>query len=206
MKDSEDRQLRGGTRWRRFAVLAVPAAAVAGGIVFGMANGAIAANITVSGKAFKVGATRLEGDGFKQYGGVVYEKGNPVPRPVAISEIGHADLYNLCQSVNASVPGLPVVLRIEAGGGRQPATADGMLIAMDSLAGDATFTKIKIGQDATDLSAAAQEGSFGQSSEHVTITGLEQVARYTTAGTFKLTGLKLKVHAFGDAAGKECFS
>ncbi|MCW3813221.1 DUF6230 family protein [Micromonospora sp. DR5-3] len=185
--------------------MAIPAAAVAGGIVFGMANGAIAANITVSGTAFKVGATRLEGDGFKQYGGVVYEKGKTVPQPVALSEIGHADLYNLCQSVNASLPNLPVVLRIEAGKGKEPATADGMLIAMDSLAGDATFTKIKIGQDATDLNPAALEGSFGQSADHVTIKGLEQVARYTTAGTFNLKGLKLKVYAFGDAAGKECF-
>ncbi|SBT52814.1 hypothetical protein GA0070621_4554 [Micromonospora narathiwatensis] len=205
MSESEDRQMRGGTRWRRFAAMAIPAAAAAGGIVFGMANGAIAANITVSGTEFKVGATRLEGDGFKQYGGVVYEKDNPKPVPIAISEIGHADLYNLCQSVDASLPGMPVVLRIEAGGGKEPATADGMLIAMESLAGDATFTKIKIGQDASDLSAAAPAGSFGQSADHVTITKLEQVARYTTAGTFNLKGLKLKVHAFGDAAGKQCF-
>lgn len=205
MKDSADRQVGGGTRWRRFAALAVPAAAVAGGILFGMANGAIAANITVSGTAFKVGAARLEGDGFKQYGGVVMEKGKTTPQPVAISEIRHAELYDLCQSVDASVPGLPVVLRIEAGGGKDPATADGMLIAMDSLSGNAEFTKIKIGQDATDLNPGAAEGSFGQSADHVTITGLQQVARYTTAGTFNLKGLKLKVHAFGDAAGKQCF-
>ncbi|MFD2766769.1 DUF6230 family protein [Micromonospora eburnea] len=205
MSESEDRQLRGGTRWRRFAAMAIPAAAAAGGIMFGMANGAIAANITVSGTAFKVGAERLEGDKFTQYGGVVYEKDNPTPVPIAISEIGHADLYKLCQSVDASLPGMPVVLRIEAGGGKEPATADGMLIAMESLAGDAKFTNIKIGQDASDLSAAAKAGTFGQSADHVTINGLQQVARYTTAGTFNLKGLKLKVHAFGDAAGKQCF-
>ncbi len=204
MSESEDRQMRGGTRWRRFAALAVPATVAAGGILFGMANGAIAANLTVSGTAFKVGASRLEGDGFKQYGGVVYEKGSAVPQPVALSEIGHAELHNLCQSVDASVPGLPVVLRIDAGN-KVPATADGMVIAMDSLEGDATFTKIKIGQDATDLNPAAEAGSFGQSADHVTITKLQQVARYTTAGTFNLKGLKLKVYAFGNAAGKQCF-
>ncbi|MFU8873954.1 DUF6230 family protein [Micromonospora sp. SL4-19] len=200
--------MRGGTRWRRFAALAIPATAVAGGILFGMANGAIAANITVSGTSFKVGADRLEGDDFTQYGGVVFEKGNPRPVPIAVSEIGHADLYNLCQSVSATVPGtgIPVVLRIEAGRGKEPATADDMLISMESLKGDATFTEIKIGRDASDLSGDAPVGSFGQNADHVTILGLEQVARYTTAGTFNLKGLNLKVYAFDKAAGKECFS
>ncbi|MBY8872843.1 DUF6230 family protein [Micromonospora sp. PLK6-60] len=181
----------------------VPATAVAGAILFGIANGAIAADITVSGKQFKVAAQKLEGQGFKQYGGVVKEKDGTV-HPVALSEIGHAELYKMCQSVDASVPGMPVVLRIEAGGG-EPATADGMVIAMDSLEGDATFTRINIGRDASDLNPAALAGSFGQDAQQVQITGLRQVARYTTAGTFNLKGLKMTVHAFGDAKGKQCF-
>ncbi|MFF5174188.1 DUF6230 family protein [Micromonospora sp. NPDC000089] len=182
----------------------LPATAVAGGILFGMANGAIAANITVSGTTFKVGATKLVGDGFEQYGGVVYEK-NGTPHPVALSEITDAKLYDLCQSVNASVPGLPVVLTIKAGGNNDPATAHNMLIAMDHLGGDAVFENINIGRDATDLNPSAQAGSFGQNATKVTITDLQQVARYTTAGTFNLKGLALDVNVGSKAAGKECF-
>ncbi|WP_346537669.1 DUF6230 family protein [Micromonospora sp. DPT] len=193
----------GRTRWRRFAAMMVPATAAVGTILFGMQSGAIASDITVSGQTFKIGAERLEGDGFKQYGGIVKQKNGKV-HPVALSEISSAQLYKLCQSVRADLPGLPVVLTINAGDDK-PATAKDMLIAMDSLDGNATFTNIRIGRDATDLNASAQAGSFGQDAQHVTITGLEQVSRYTTAATFNLTGLRLKVNVGDAAKGKECF-
>ncbi|MEH1058974.1 DUF6230 family protein [Micromonospora sp. CPCC 206171] len=193
----------GRTRWRRFAAMMVPATAAAGAVLFGMQSGAIASDITVSGQTFKIGAERLEGDGFKQYGGIVKEKNGKV-HPVALSEISSAELYKLCQSVRADLPGLPVVLTINAGDDK-PATAKDMLIAMDSLDGNATFTNIRIGRDAKDLNASAQAGSFGQDAQHVTITGLEQVSRYTTAATFNLTGLRLKVNVGDAAKGKECF-
>lgn len=200
MSESEGRQLTGGTRWRRFAAMMVPATAVAGAIVFGMSNGAIAASFAVSGQTFKVGASTLEGTGFKQYGGFVKEK-DGTAHPVAVSEITNAKLYDLCQSVK--VPDMPIVLTINAGGGGKPATAEGLLIDMDSLGGDAEFTNIKIGRDATDLNAGATPKSFGQSADKVVIKDLEQVARSTSAGVFTLNGLKLKVNV--GAAAKECF-
>ncbi|MET8253327.1 DUF6230 family protein [Micromonospora sp. NPDC005197] len=207
MQDRLDNQ--GRTRWRRFAAMMVPATAAAGAILFGMSTGAIASDITVSGQTFKIGADRLEGDGFKQYGGIVKEKSKDGKdgqvHPIALSEIRSADLYNLCQSVRADLPGTDVVLTINAGEGKQPAHAEDLLIAMDSLDGNATFTKIQIGRDATDLNPTAQEGSFGQNADHVTITNLQQVSRYTTAATFNLVGLRLKVNVGDDAKGKECF-
>ncbi|MEU3458198.1 DUF6230 family protein [Micromonospora sp. NPDC006766] len=180
----------------------VPATAVAGAIVFGMSNGAIAASFNVSGQTFKVGASKLVGKGFKQYGGIATEK-DGTQHPVAVSEIATASLYNLCQSVDASLPGVPIVLTINAGGRGKPAEASGMLIEMDSLEGDAEFKKIDIGRDASDLNSHAKQGAFGQSADEVTITGLKQVARSTSAGTFKLTGLKMKINIGKDA--KECF-
>jgi hypothetical protein len=194
----------GRTRWRRFAAMMVPATAAVGAILFGMQSGAIASDITVSGQTFKIGAERLEGDGFKQYGGVVREKNGTV-HPVALAEIGSADLYKLCQSVRADLPGMPVVLTINAGDGKDPAKAKDLLIAMDSLDGNATFSNIKIGRDASDLNPTARTGSFGQNADEVTITNLEQVSRYTTASTFNLVGLRLKVNVGKDATGKECF-
>ena len=99
-----------------------------------------------------------------------------------------------------------MVLTINAGEGKEPARAKDLLIAMDSLDGNATFTNIQIGRDATDLNPTAQAGSFGQNSDHVTITNLQQVSRYTTAATFNLVGLRLKVNVGDDAKGKECFA
>ncbi|MGC4895168.1 DUF6230 family protein [Micromonospora sp. DT31] len=200
---------QGRTRWRRFAAMMVPATAAAGAILFGMSSGAIASDITVSGQTFKIGADRLEGDGFKQYGGIVREKGENgkagATRPIAMAEISSAELYRLCQSVRADLPGLPVVLTINAGEGKEPARAKDLVIAMDSLEGNATFTNIKIGRDASDLNPTAQKGSFGQNSDRVTIRDLKQVSRYTTAATFNLVGLRLKVNVGDDAKGKECF-
>ncbi|WP_229401100.1 DUF6230 family protein [Micromonospora okii] len=178
----------------------VPATAVAGAIVFGMANGAIAASFAVSGQTFKVGASKLEGTGFKQYGGFVKEK-DGTAHPVAVSEIADAKLYDLCQSVK--IPDMPIVLTINAGGGGRPATATGLLIDMDELGGDAEFKGIQIGRDATELSPEATAKSFGQSADSVEITDLQQVARSTSAAVFTLNGLKLKINM--GAKAKECF-
>jgi hypothetical protein len=201
VKESTDSSTQGGgVRWRRFAAMMVPTTVVAGAIVVGMANGAIAASFAVSGQTFKVSATKLEGEGFKQYGGMVEEK-DGTAHPVAVSEISSAKLHNLCQSVK--IPNMPIVLTINAGGGGNPATASGMLIDMDSLEGNATFSNIKIGRDATELNSKATPKSFGQSADSVVITDLRQVARSTSAGTFTLTGLKLKVNVGAEA--RECF-
>ncbi|GIF75342.1 DUF6230 family protein [Asanoa siamensis] len=194
---------RGRTRWRRFAALILPAVAAAGFIVFGMANGAIAASFAVSGQTFKVSADKLVGNGFVQYGSMV-EDAKGGQHPVAVSGINHATLANLCQSVR--VPGMPIVLTINAGGGDKPASADNLLIDMTELRGDATFTNIEIGRDAGTLNKAntkGTSGAFGQQADKVVINDLKQVAWSTSAGTFKLTGLKLKVNVGADA--KECF-
>jgi len=199
VKDPQGNLVQGRTRWRRFAALMIPATALAGAIVFGMANGAIAASFSVSGQTFKVSASKLEGDGFKQYGGIAKEK-DGTQHAVAISGIDSAKLYDLCQSVK--VPNLPVVLTINAGGGGDPATATNLLLDVTELRGDATFTNIDIGVDASDVGGEA--GAFGQRSEKVVITDLQQEAWSTTAGTFTLKGLKLKVNVGADA--KECFT
>jgi hypothetical protein len=198
VKEPQEGPIQGRTRWRRFAALLVPAVAVAGAVVFGMANGAIAASFAVSGQTFKVSASKLEGEGFVQYGSVAREK-NGTQHPVAVSGIDNAKLYDLCQSVK--VPNLPVVLTINAGGGGNPATATDLLIDMESLEGNATFTNIQIGRDASDLGGTA--GAFGQSADSIVIEDLRQVARSTSAGVFTLNGLNLKVNVGDDA--KECF-
>jgi hypothetical protein len=215
VKDAQGNLVQGRTRWRRFAAVVVPAAAAAGAIVFGMANGAIAAQFVVSGQQFKVSADRLEGDGFTQYGNVLIGKVNDPKNPlgkaraVAESGIQDATLYNMCQSVK--IPNVPVVLLINAGKDQQhPAHAKNLLIDMSYLSGDATFKNIVIGQDASTLDAdgrpAAEhgaEGSLGQQAAHVTITNLHQVAWKTTAGEFALNGLQLAVKVGADAV--ECF-
>jgi Family of unknown function (DUF6230) len=195
----------GHTRWRRFAAMLLPVTAVAGAIVLGMANGAIAASFAVSGQTFKVSAAELRGEGFVQYSGVAKEI-NGTEHPVAVTGIRSARLFDLCQSVK--VPGAPVVLRINAGGGGKPATASDLLIDVEALEGDAGFTNINIGQDASTLEggpdgATGASKAFGQQADTVNIKNLRQVARSTHAGTFNLTGLKLKVNV--GAAARECF-
>jgi hypothetical protein len=195
--------VRGRTRWRRFAVVTVPAVVAAGAIVVGMANGAIAASFAVSGSTFKVSADLLDGTGFVQYGGLAVDKaGNK--HPIAVSGIKSAKLTNLCQSVVA--PG-GISLVIRAGTEKDtPATATDLLIDMTQLSGDAEFTNINIGQDASTLdkgpaNAAGQAGGFGQQADTVKIKGLRQVAWSTSAGNFTLNGLDLHI----SLTGEQCF-
>lgn len=197
----------GRTDWRRFAVaLGVPAV-VAGVLVFGVASGALAASFSVSGTQFKLSADTLEGRGFTQYSGrLPTERVHPSTGEkhvvAAMAGIREAKLTNLCQTVAVG----PVVLRIEAGKD-QPVEAADLLIGMSELSGDATFRNIDIGQDAStlDKDGQAEHGqvsSFGQQADSIRIDGLRQIAYSTSASTFKLSGMSLKLFV---GNGKECF-
>ncbi len=209
MKDAQGGPAYGRTNWRRFAVAAVVPAAAATALVVGMANGAFAASFAISGQSFKISADKLEGNGFAQYGGSE-QKVDGSGVPVAISGISSAKLYNLCQSVKT--PGLPISLTIRAGRDEaKPAAATNLLIGVSELSGDAEFTDINIGQDASTLGLGGKDahgakGAFGQEAKSVTITGLKQTAVSTTAGTFTLSGLNLKINLPGaDGKPAECF-
>ena len=121
-----------------------------------------------------------------------------------MSGIHEAKITNLCQTVAVG----PIILRIEAGKDPlKPVEASDLLIGMSELSGDATFKQIDIGQDASTLdkdglAEHGEVGGFGQQADSVTIDGLRQVAYSTSASTFKLTGMSLKLHV---GNGQECF-
>jgi Family of unknown function (DUF6230) len=205
VKDSNGNLVQGRTRWRRFAAVVIPAAVVAGGLMTGVAQGKVPVALNVSGQTFKISADSLNGTGFTQYGSVVVKKdGSPIP--VAASGIKSATLTNLCQSV-VVIPGqLSLVIRAGRDSGN-PASAENLLIGMDALAGDAKFTNIDIGTDASALSkdgmsSHGQAGAFGQEADKVEIHNLKQRAYSTNAGTFTLNGLSMKLNF----SGYECFA
>lgn len=203
MKDTQGNLVQGRTRWRRFAAVAIPAGLLGAGLFAGVASGVVPVAINVSGQQFKVSADRLEGDGFAQYPAVVV-KPDGTRIPVAASAINKATITNLCQSVKLA--GVPVSLVIRAGGGDSPATADDLLLGLDRLQGDAVFTNINIGTDASKLTKGGSNkgslGDFGQEADEVVITDVKQTAFSTHAGTFTLNGLDMKV----SLSGEECFA
>ena len=178
----------GRVRWKRLAVILVPAGSIAAILVGLTAQGAIAANVSVSGQQFLVTATQLNGTGFEQFGSEV--SAGSGTKPVIVSGIGSASLSNLCQAVKAG----PLTLRLTAGGSSTPVSATNLIVDASSLAGSsATFHGITIGQDAGTLTAtpgtAGSAGGFGEQAESITIRNLVQHTWLTTAGTFTLPGL-----------------
>ncbi|MFB7933708.1 DUF6230 family protein [Streptomyces sp. NPDC056039] len=210
-------QVRGGTRWKRFAVVMVPSVAAAACVGVGLAQGALAASFSVSGQQFKVKASHLHGEGFAQYGGIdnVYTspKGDEKKKvPVAISSFDTAEITKMCQSVATPIPGIGTIyLRLEAGNNPdKPVTAENLYIDVAQLDADATFKDIDIGvavKDKTRGPAVKQgesvlPGGFAQQARSADLTGVEQTAWATTAGTFKLSGLSMKL---GTDKKMECF-
>jgi hypothetical protein len=181
----------GRVRWRRFAIVMVPAVFVAAVLIGLTAKGAVAASFSVSGQQFTVTANSLNGTGFEQYGST-YKESNGKLQPVAVSVIRNATLSNLCQSVKV----LGVTLRITAGSGSTPVTASNLVVGATDLSGNATFNNISVGQDAGTLNQAPETGpagTFGQQATSVSITNVHQLAWSTTAGVFKLPGFHLQV-------------
>ncbi|WP_351223193.1 DUF6230 family protein [Streptomyces sp. NPDC002133] len=207
-------QVRGGTRWKRFAVVMVPSVAATAAIGVGLAQGALAASFSVSGQSFKVTASELNGEDFFQYGSLATGtdlKGNKTAHPVAVSSFSHATITNMCQSV--VTPDVPffgsVSLELKAGGKGTPVDATNLYLDVAELEADAEFSNIDIGVAAGDKAnkpgiqpgTQANPYGFAQRAKKAKLTNVKQTAWATTAGTFKLSGLSMKLHK----GVKECY-
>lgn len=188
--------VQGRVRWKRFALVFVPALAVASVLVGATAEGAIGASFVVSGDTFKVSADTLQGQGFVQYGSTVEnKKGQKIP--VAVSGIRKATLTNMCQTVLVKSPVGAVTIRITMRHGQGPVTAENMIVDATQIEGNAVFTKLEAGRDASALDqlpdGQGASGMFGQQAAGITIKDFRQVSWAVNAATFKLPGLKLAV-------------
>ncbi|MFJ3904743.1 DUF6230 family protein [Streptomyces sp. NPDC090025] len=214
-------QVRGGTRWKRFAVVMVPSVAATAAIGVGLAQGALAASFSISGQDFKVRADSLVGKDFVQYGSVDAGKtldDKSFAEPVAVSGFSEAWITNMCQSV--VTPKVPfvgdVTLVLKAGTeDNKPVYAKGIYLDVAELKADAEFGNIDIGVAAGALPKSpgkpgiqpgtqANLNGFAQRAEDATLKDVRQRAWATTAATFKLPNLDLSLKR-GKGAGVECY-
>lgn len=196
--------LTGRVRLRRFAALMIPAAAAGTTLVVLTAQGALAAQFSISGIPFTVTATQLRGTGFEQYGGIdAVAPGSPNLKStggqevVMISAIKSATLTNMCQSIGLG----GIFLTLRAGTGSAPVSADDLIVDSTQLSGNAQFSTIAIGQDAGTLDdvpgVTGPLGDFGQQAGSVTINNLRQTNYATTAAQFTLPGLTMSFQKTG---------
>src|SRR6202034_4917450 len=166
----------GRVKWKRLAVILLPAGAVAATLVGLTAEGAIAANVSVSGQQFLVTATQLNGTGFEQFGSDVSSSGSGT-QPVIVSGIGSATLDSLCQAVK----GGPITMRLTAGQGSTPVQATNLIVDASSLAGSsAVFHGITIGQDAGTLTATpGTSGATAGAGEQAATITIKKLVQHT---------------------------
>jgi hypothetical protein len=193
-----DSARRGQVRLRRAAVMAVPATAIAAGLMILTAQGALGVQFAISGMPFTVTATELNGTGFEQFGALdnmaedspnAGDTGGQVL--VITSAIKSATLTKLCQSVDLGGTNLVIT----AGSGSDKVQATDLTTDSTELSGDASFNNIEIGNDASTLDKAGVQGNkgvFSQQADTVRIANLRQTNYATTAAVFKLPGLKLR--------------
>ncbi|WP_035282640.1 DUF6230 family protein [Actinokineospora spheciospongiae] len=185
----------GRTRWGRFAGTLGAGLAGAAVLVFGMAQGAVAASFAVSGVSFKVSADKLVGDGFVQLVGV--DQGSGAAHPVAVSGFRGAVLDNFCQSVllrSVPVVGDITLVMVSAGPGGMAATD--LVIGVAGLSGDLTLVNPQLGVDAARLDRGPVKGaagSFGLQADRATIVGLRQTSWSTSAQTIRLKNIDLSL-------------
>ncbi|WP_406384052.1 DUF6230 family protein [Streptomyces sp. NBC_01618] len=205
-------QVRGGTRWKRFALVMVPSVVATAAVGVGLAQGALAASFSVSGQSFKVHADKLVGHDFVQYGSIA--SGEAGSHPVAVSGFSDATITNMCQSV--VTPDLPfgigtVTLQLNAGTNpKKPVRATNLYLDVAELDADAYFENIDIGVAAGSIGKpgiqpgtkkAVNPNGFAQRSETAVLKDVRQKAWATTAGTFKLSNLSLRLKP----GTKECY-
>lgn len=187
----------GRVRWRRFAALLMPAVAALILLIVLTAQSVLAVSFALSGVPFTVTASQLNGQGFEQFGVSDHSNINDLPGGgnhivLASSAIRSATLSHMCLSVAL----LGVTLRITAADGGSPVNGSDLVIDADRLSGNASFTHMSIGQDASTLrqvpGITGPAGAFSLASNTVAISNLRTHAYATTAGSFTLPGLNLR--------------
>lgn len=195
----------GGTRWRRFTlVFGVSFGAIATVLVL-MANGVLAAPVTISGTVFQVKADSLvahpnpNGPAFVQYGFV--DQDSAGVNGVAVTDLPAGGVLTNMDQVVCGQTGLGGInpgwkyLVVELKADSADATGGLVVDATKLAAGTATFHNIQIGVPAPDgVPDTKAVGTFAQTADGVSIDSIDQQAVYTQAGTFKLTNLGLGAH------------
>jgi len=203
---------QGRVRWKRFAIMFVPAVGISAALLTATANGALAASFSISGQQGETSADSLTGQGFQQFGTADLastKNGGSGLQPVVESEIDSAQIVNLCQSVVENVPLIgTITLKIKGGTDPQnPATASSLIIDANQLSGStATFGGIQQGIDNKALKnptpALAGTGNFSQAATSISISNLQEIAYSTEAGTFTLPGFSMSLTTGNNA----CFA
>jgi hypothetical protein len=148
-----------------------------------------------------VTADRLDGKGFEQYGAL--DSGKTGTHPVAVIGFDSAQITNLCQSVVVPMPVFgDVSMKLTAGAAGGPKVeATKLYIDADDLHNNAIFNNLDIGVSVDNTTKGPGPskgdkylpGSFAQQADSAVFTDVKQRAWATTAGTFKLSGLGMKV-------------
>jgi Family of unknown function (DUF6230) len=213
MTDTEEIRVVGKTRWRRFALVLVPAYALVAGLLFAAMSGVLAVSFTISGVGAKTAIDTLQTTTTDGNGKALYQYGiadfSPAgaPSPQISTVIAGADLTNLCQSVSVG----PFTITTTAGNAGTPVKATTLVVDAASLtASSANFTNINIGQDLSAFSnptitqpigagangnantAPVPAGTFGQTATAATLKDVRQVANGTQAASFTLPNLSVK--------------
>ncbi|MEV6345315.1 DUF6230 family protein [Actinoplanes sp. NPDC051851] len=202
--DSHTPARHGHTRWRRFGVTMLTGLAVTTGLILLTGKGVLAASFSISGMPFIITSPKLTGTGFEQYA----ELDSMAPNSpnegdtggqviVIVSAINKGELAGLCQSIELG----GMYLKITAGSASDPVKAEKLIVDSDLITGNADFTNIEIGNDASTLDkvpgAKGNIGVFGQQADTVTITNLRQNNYATTAAVFHLPNLKMSFSSTG---------
>ncbi|MFI7587612.1 DUF6230 family protein [Spongisporangium articulatum] len=191
------------THWKRFGLIAVPAFVVSGAMLAATGTGAVAASFAIAGTNFKIHANKLHGEGMTQYG-TVDKTVDGKSQAVAVNAFKKVELYSLCQSMVIPTPVKDITIKLTAGSDTDPVEATNMVTDLDLLQGDVVFNNPRIGIDASTSDrgpVSGDKGAFSLDATSVDINDVDIQAWATTAGTFKLKGLKMTA-AFGK---DECF-
>jgi hypothetical protein len=179
----------GRVRWRRFTITIVPAIGLAVMLMLLSTQAVLAVSLSISGEAFTVTAGLLKGEGFEQFPVVDHSAGSK-HLTLEATAIRSAKISHLCQSVR--ILGLTMVI---TAGNTKPVSATNLVVDADRFSGNASFTHLVQGQDASTLNQVpgvrGPAGAFALAASKVTITHLRQHAYATTAGTFTLPGFSL---------------
>ncbi|MBB2940854.1 hypothetical protein FB565_000558 [Actinoplanes lutulentus] len=196
----------GRTHWGRAAWLFVPSVFALGGITVGIAEGALAASFGVSGQAFKVSASSVEGTDVAAYLDTV-QSVDGANHPVMLAGVKEASLTDVCTSAVVDIPVVGNVSLKVLGGKQEPITGTNVVADAEALLSAGGVVKnVEAGRDASTLNRVpgvqGPAGRFGLQAGSLSTDAVQSTAWSANGGTLTLSGdLEVSV----TAGVHECF-
>ncbi|MFC4588702.1 DUF6230 family protein [Sphaerisporangium corydalis] len=174
---------QGRVRWKRFALIFLPATAVATLLLCcATVWGAVNASFVIAGQDLKVTASVIRAWNVTEFGDPVETTNGTVPAYVTTAR--RAEIFDLCQSYLVNTPVGVATIKLTGGDLGEPVRAQNQVVFAKMITGYTMYTNFQVGRDASTLpTLSGVHGTPGAAGQYAAVVVVKDVRQIQLANS-----------------------